>query len=72
MKSIIKISAFFIAMLFMFYLLGAMFALNITWDSLTDSEAPQVKYGEISRVSDVKPESNYPDIEKVIPPGGDK
>ena len=71
MKSIIKIVVSLTAMLFMFYLLFAMFALNITWDSLTNSEAPAVKYGEISRVSDVKP-ANTLDIEKVIPPGGDK
>lgn len=71
MKKIIKIVASLTAVLFMFWLIFAMFALNITWDSLTDSEAPQVKYSEISRVSDVKP-ANTQDIEKAIPPGGGK
>lgn len=67
MKNIIKIVASCTVILFLFYLIFAMFALGITIDSLTRSNATGFKYGEISRVSDSLPD--YTEQVEAVDPG---
>ena len=66
MKTIIKIVASFTVILFLFYLIFAMFALDITIEDLYNKNATGFKSGEISRVSDSLPDFTEP-VETVVP-----